>query len=448
VAAAAGADVTLVERQGLGGNAVLTDVVPSKTVIATAEWLTIADRAAQLGIRDARGSDTGGAVHHTVDLAAVNERVTRLAARQSDDIHARLAREGVRVVKGAATLTSASTVAVDGDEFTADTVLLALGARPRVLPSARPDGERILDWTQLYALDAMPEHLIVVGSGVTGAEFAGAYLTLGARVTLVSSGERVLATQDPEAAAHVQDEFARRGMTVLGGARAASVETSGGGVSVSLTDGRVIEGSHCLMAIGSVPNTEGVGLADAGVEVDSKGFITVDRVSRTTARGVYAAGDCTGVFPLASVAATQGRIAMAHALGDAVTPIELGQVASTVFTLPEIAAVGATEKELTQRGIFFEVSKVDLAGNPRAKMLGIDSGFVKIFGHTVTGQILGAVVVGPRAGEHIFPLTLAVAHHLTVDDVASAFTVYPSLSGSIAEAARRLHSMTQTAARR
>ncbi|WP_291383135.1 NAD(P)H-quinone dehydrogenase [Demequina sp.] len=442
VAKAAGADVTLVERQGLGGNAVLTDVVPSKTVIATAEWLTIADRAGQLGIRDTRGHATGGANHHTVDLGAVNERVTRLADRQSSDIHARLEREGVVVVRGTAQLTSPSTVAVDGTELHADAILLALGARPRILPGCEPDGERIFTWTQLYALQELPEHLIVVGSGVTGAEFAGAYRTLGARVTLISSGDRVLATQDPEAAAAVQDEFARRGMTVLGGARAASVEAVAGGVRVTLADGRVIEGSHCLMAVGAVPNTEDVGLAHAGVDVDARGYIEVDRVSRTNAKGIYAAGDCTGVLQLASVAATQGRIAMAHALGDAVKPLDLREVASNVFTLPEIASVGATEADLQRRGIFYEVSRLDLARNPRAKMLGIEHGFVKIFGHTVTGQILGAVVVGPRAGESIFPLTLAVTHHLTVDDVASAFTVYPSLAGTIAEAARRLHTMT------
>lgn len=448
VARAAGAEVTLVERQGLGGNAVLTDVVPSKTVIATAEWLTIADRAGQLGIRDSRGRVTGGAGHHTVDLEAVNARVTALAERQSSDIHARLEREGVEVVRGSARLTSASTVAVGSDELHADAVLLALGARPRILPGCEPDGERVFTWTQLYGLKKLPEHLIVVGSGVTGAEFAGAYLTLGANVTLISSGDRVLATQDPQAATYVQDEFARRGMRVVGGARAQAVESSDSGVRVALADGRVIEGSHCLMAVGSVPNTEDVGLADAGVEVDARGYITVDRVSRTSARGVYAAGDCTGVLPLASVAATQGRIAMAHALGDAVKPLELSQVASTVFTLPEIASVGATEAELQQRGIFYEVSTLELARNPRAKMLGIENGFVKIFGHTVTGQILGAVVVAPRAGEHIFPLTLAVAHHLTVDDVASAFTVYPSLAGTTAEAARRLHTMTEGAAKR
>jgi pyruvate/2-oxoglutarate dehydrogenase complex dihydrolipoamide dehydrogenase (E3) component len=196
------------------------------------------------------------------------------------------------------------------------------------------------------------------------------------------------------------------------------------------------------MAVGSIPNTADTGLEGAGVNLNKHGYIEVDKVSRTSARGVYAAGDCTGVFPLASVAATQGRIAMAHALGDAVAPLDLGHIAANVFTTPEIASVGATEAQLKERGIFYEVSRLDLARNPRAKMLSIDQGFVKIFGHTVTGQVLGAVIVGSRAGEHIFPLSLAVSQHLTVDQIADAFTVYPSLSGTIAEAARRLHNMT------
>ncbi|MGC4174626.1 NAD(P)H-quinone dehydrogenase [Demequina sp.] len=440
VARKAGAEVTLIERQGLGGNAVLTDVVPSKTIIATAEWLTIAGRAPELGIADSEG--TADRLRSRVDMHAVNERIRKLVLKQSHDISLRMAKNDIQVVQGAGRLVSPTRVATDADEFEADAVLLALGASPRVIPGSEPDGERILTWTQLYDLTEIPEHLIVVGSGVTGAEFAGAYNLLGSRVTLVSSGDRVLASQDPEASSLITEVFARRGMTVLGRARAEKVVNQGDSVVVFLEDGRVVEGSHCLMAVGSVPNTSDVGLADAGVEVDSRGYITVDRVSRTSARGVYAAGDCTGVLPLASVAATQGRIAMAHALGDAVAPIELKTVAQNVFTAPEIASVGATENQLKERGIFYQVSRLDLARNPRAKMLGIDEGFVKIFGHTVTGQVLGAVIVGSRASEHIFPLALAVAQHLTVDDIAAAFTVYPSLSGTVAEAARRLHNMT------
>lgn len=443
VAAALGAEVTLIERQGLGGNAVLTDVVPSKTVIATAEWLTIADRAPQLGIRGEHGEATSGAGHHTVDLGAVNTRVAELVRKQSSDITSRLEHSGVRIMRGQARLDGADAVVVGDERIEVDNILLAVGARPRVVDGCEPDGERILTWTQLYGLDHVPEHLVVVGSGVTGAEFAGAYRTLGAEVTLISSGDRVLAREDPEAAEYVQHEFASRGMHVMGGTRASRVVNTGDGVRVTLNDGAVVEGSHCLMAVGSVPNTDALALDSAGVRLTPHGFIEVDRVSRTNVRGIYAAGDCTGVLPLASVAAAQGRIAVAHALGDAVAPIELSTVATNVFTVPEIAAVGASEADLKRRGIFYEVSRIDLARNPRAKMLGIDAGFVKIFGHTVTGQVLGAVVVGPRAGEHIFPLTLAVTHHLTVDDVASAFTVYPSLAGTIAEAARTLHRMTE-----
>lgn len=441
VAAKQGASVTLIERAGLGGNAVLTDVVPSKTIIATAEWLTIAQRAPDLGFRD--GDETPHVFEAPEpDIVAVNARIRELVQKQSHDIEARLWKNDVHVVTGVARVQSPTEVAVGGDTYEADAILLALGASPRTLAGCEPDGERVLTWTQLYDLDTIPEHLIVVGSGVTGAEFAGAYNLLGSRVTLISSGDRVLANQDPEASAHIQEVFAKRGMNVVGGARATRASAVGDGVSVVLDDGRVIEGSHCLMAVGSIPNTADVGLDEVGVERDASGYITVDRVSRTSVRGIYAAGDCTGVLPLASVAATQGRIAMAHALGDAVSPLELRHVSTNVFTMPEIASVGASERELQERGIFYEVSRLDLARNPRAKMLGIDQGFVKVFGHTVTGQILGAVIVGPRASEHIYPLSIAVARHLTVDDVAASFTVYPSLSGTVAEAARRLHNMT------
>lgn len=442
VARKRGAEVTLIERQGLGGNAVLTDVVPSKTVIATAEWRTIADRAPSLGIRAKDGSDTAEFSEHSVDMAAVNERIQKLVLKQSFDIATRLAQYDVRVVDGTAQLVSPTVVETEDDRFDADAVLLALGARPRTLPTCEPDGKRILTWTQLYDLTELPEHLIVVGSGVTGAEFAGAYRILGSEVTLISSGDRVLSNQDPEASALITEIFAARGMKVLGGTRASAAVNTGDGVKVTLSDGTEVLGSHCLMAVGSIPNTAGVGLEEAGVNLDKSGYIEVDKVSRTSARGVYAAGDCTGVFPLASVAATQGRIAMAHALGDAVAPLDVGNISANVFTTPEIASVGATEEQLKRRGIFYEVSRLDLVSNPRAKMLGIDQGFVKLFGHTVTGQILGAVIVGSRAGEHIFPLSLAVAQHLTVDHVADAFTIYPSLSGTISEAARRLHNMT------
>ena len=430
-----GADVTLVERDGLGGSTVLTDCVPSKTLIATSDLLTEVASAAELGVDLNSG--------FSADLARVNERVLRLAAAQSDDIAERVAAAGVTIINGSARFVDDGSVVADtaaGEvPLHADGVLIATGAHPRVIDSAQPDGERIFTWDQVYALGELPEHLIVVGSGVTGAEFASAYNGLGARVTLVSSRDRVLPGEDPDAANLIEDVFTRRGMTVLGNSRMESVTRHGDEVRVRLTDGREVTGSHCLLALGSIPNTAGLGLEHPGVALNDGGFVTVDKVSRTSVPGVYAAGDCTGVFMLASVAAQQGRIAMAHLLGDKVNPLDLSKISSNIFTSPEIATVGISAKQIESQGLFVDTALLPLAGNPRAKMQGIHDGFVKLFARQGTGTVIGGVVVGPRASELIHPLSLAVSLALTSDDVAEAFTVYPSLSGSVAEAARRLH---------
>ncbi len=342
------------------------------------------------------------------------------------------------MITGNGRLVDTGVVAVGETRLTADVVLIATGAHPRVLPGAVPDGERILDWRQIYDLSEVPQQLIVVGSGVTGAEFASAYQALGSQVTLVSSCQRVLPHEDEDAAMVLEDVFRRRGMTVLSRSRAAAVKRSGDGVVATLEDGRTVAGSHCLLTVGMVPSTVGVGLEDAGIRLDERGFVEVDRVSRTSVRGVYAAGDCTGLLMLASVAAMQGRIAMWHALGEAVTPLRLSHVAATIFTDPEIATVGVTHAAVAAGEVNARVVKLPLATNPRAKMQGSRDGFVKLFARRGTGMVLGGVVVGPRASELILAVSLAVGQQLTVDQMAHTFAVYPSMSGSITEAARRL----------
>lgn len=439
VAAQLGAQVTVIDRDGLGGAAVLTDVVPSKTLIAAAEILTRAVEGARLGLQF-DGADTSYA-RVGVDLPKLNARIRDLASRQSADISERLRTEGITLVSGAGYLRSANEVGVHGtdDVFPADIVLLATGARPRELAGAQPDGERILTWKQLYDLEALPSHLIVVGSGVTGAEFASAYHGIGSKVTLVSSRDHVLPGQDADAAQVIEDVFERRGITVLGKSRAETVTNTGSGVNVTLADGRVLEGSHCLMAVGSLPNTENLGLDTVGVATSISGHIVVDKVSKTSVRGIYAAGDCTGVLMLASVAAMQGRIAMWHALGDTVKGLDLNTVSANIFTDPEIATVGCTQAQVDSGEVDAETLLLPLVGNPRAKMQNIRDGFVKVFCTTANRTVIGGVVVAPKASELIYPLTIAVEKHLSVDDLATSFTVYPSLTGSIAEAARRLH---------
>jgi dihydrolipoamide dehydrogenase len=442
VAASLGAQVTIIERAGLGGSAVLTDVVPSKTLIATADLMTRVAEAGELGVKfDVDGGDFVPVMR--ADLKHINDRLLNLARSQSKDIHDGLEHQGVRILAGSGRLLDNHTievVTVDGTEIVeADTILLAVGAHPRELATARPDGDRILNWTQIYDLDELPEDLIVVGSGVTGAEFASAYNGLGSKVTLISSRDRVLPGSDVDAAVVLEEVFERRGVRVLSRSRAETVERSGDGVVVTLSDGTKVTGSHCLLCLGSIPNTAGIGLEEAGVALGEGGHIKVDGVSRTSAPNIYAAGDCTGVLPLASVAAMQGRIAVAHFMGDTVTPLKLHQVASNIFTSPEIANVGVSEAEIDSGKYQGDVIKLSLRSNARAKMRNHKDGFVKIFARKGSGTVIGGVVVGPNASELIFPIAIAVKQKLHVDDVASTFTVYPSLTGSISEAARRLH---------
>lgn len=431
VARAAGASVRLVSESGLGGAAVLTDVVPSKGLISVGEVLTQFRESERLGI--------GSGQLPAADLSAVNARLLRLASAQSRDIEAKLRAAGVELVFGRATLVARDRVEVAGQgELEADAVLLATGARPRLLSTAPVDGERVLTWQQLYQLTELPRRLIVVGSGVTGAEFASAYRALGAEVVLVSSRAHVLPGEDQDAAAVLEGVFARRGIEVVSQARAKQVRRLGDEVEVELEDGRRVLGSHCLLAVGSVPQTEGLGLATVGVATDERGFIKVDRVSRTSVAGVYAAGDCTGVLPLASVAAMQGRIAMHHALGSAVSPLDLGRVSANVFTDPEIATVGVTARDIARGEVEADVVMLPLATNARAKLQELEDGFVKLFCQPTSRVVLGGVVVAPRASELIHPIALAVSNRLTATDLAATFTVYPSLTGSIAEAARQL----------
>ncbi|MCI6583635.1 MAG: NAD(P)H-quinone dehydrogenase [Mobiluncus sp.] len=437
-----GARTILIEEQGPGGSAVLTDVIPSKTLIASSVWMDNVRRAGELNIIEEGSS-------YTADVLGIFQRVGRMAAAQSEEITHRLTEDGVEIIHGRGEVCPETgengmrIVKVGERRFEANAVIIATGARPRKLDRAMPDGKRILTWKQIYSLKEVPEHLIVVGSGVTGAEFASAFNSVGVKVTLVSSRDRVLPNDDPDAARLIEEVFKKNGVNIFPNSRAEAARVEDDKVIVTLHDGREIEGSHVLMAVGAIPNTDKMGLEEAGVELDERGFIKTDRVSRTTANRIYAAGDCTGVFLLASVASAQGRLAIAHALGDAVEPLELSQVSSNIFTNPEIAAVGVTQAQVDSGEVDCVSVILPIARNARARMRGIDEGFVKLFARRRTRTIAGAVICIQYAGEFIFPLTLAVKNRLTVDQFAGTFTIYPSISGTITEAARSLHKMVE-----
>ncbi|HJD79320.1 MAG TPA: NAD(P)H-quinone dehydrogenase [Corynebacterium pollutisoli] len=438
-----GADVTIIEERGIGGSSVLLDCVPSKSFIAGTGIKTDLRRADDMGLNSLLG-------RARIHLPALNQRVKNLAEEQSDDIAVQLERAGVKFVNGRGRFAESqidqvhheiTATLADGSEevYEADLVLIATGATPRILPNAKPDGERILTWQQVYDLEETPDHLIVVGSGVTGAEFVSAFAELGVKVTMVASRDRILPHDDADAADVLEHVLSQRGVSLEKHARVESVtRTDDGGVCVRTSDGREIFGSHAIMSIGSIPATEGLCLENVGVKTADSGHIKVDRVSRTNVAGIYAAGDCTDLFPLASVAAMQGRMAMYHALGEGVTPIRLKTVATAVFTRPEIAAVGVTHAQVENGDVSARAVVLPLQSNPRAKMRSLKHGFVKLFCRRNSGLVIGGVIVAPTASELILPIAIAVSNNLTVKQLAEVFAVYPSLSGSITEAARRL----------
>jgi NAD(P)H dehydrogenase (quinone) len=440
VAAELGAEVTIVTDEGLGGNSVLWDCVPSKALIVAADAMGWVHKADRMGVHIAGLEEVDRTV---VDFPQVAANVLELGATQSRDIERRVRSGGIDLVRGRGRITATNEVTAtgpDGAEYRleADHLLVATGSTPRVLPFFEPDGERVLVGRQIYTLPEVPEHLVIVGSGATGAEYAHAFRRFGSEVTLVSSRDLIMPTEDPDAAQVIEDVFERRGTTILRNARAVSCERRGEGVVVGLGDGREVAGSHALFTVGQVPNSHDIGLDVCGVEVAHGGGIHVDAVGRTSSRWIYAAGDVTGRIMLASVAAMQGRTAMWHALGEAVQPIRWDSVAATIFTDPEVATVGLSPAEATAAGYPIETARLDFASNPRAKMIhGVD-GFVKVHAMVGSGTVVGGVVVSTRASDLIQPLAVAVQNRLSVAQLAQTMTVYPSMAGSVAECARML----------
>lgn len=430
VAAELGAEVTLVDRDGIGGACVLWDCVPSKTLASTAEAVGALEHASAMGLLQAEVP--------RVDLSAVAKRITVLAQAQSDDIAAKVREAGVRIVAGTGRFSGPYEIEAEGERIGFDVAVVATGSRPRELAAAKPDGVRILNARQVYGVPDAPDRLVIVGSGATGAEFACAFNRLGVEVTLVSSRDRVLPSEDEDAARVLGSVFERRGIRIIKGARATAAVASDVGVAVSLADGSIVEGSHALFTVGQIPNSSGLNLEAAGVEVSTEGAIPVDGVSRTNARHIYAAGDVTGGVMLASTAAMQGRIAIWHAMGQAVAPLRKDAIAATVFTDPEIATVGLSEPAAAARGLQTSSVFQPLATNARAKMGELHDGFVKVLCLPGSGTVIGGTIVAPHASDLVLPLSVAVHARLNVSQLAQAFSIYPSLGGSVQEAARRL----------
>jgi dihydrolipoamide dehydrogenase len=432
-AARLGAKVTLIERDIVGGAAHLWDCIPSKTMIATGGALSFSHRLSGMGLEN---------FNPHLDLDAQRARIAAIETHLHDAVVDLLTSQGVRMIRGTGRIKGPHDIIVETEEgieeLSADAILLSTGSRPRVPDWAQPDGERVLTTRQAYPPPVLPEHLVVIGSGVTGVEFVHMFSSFGSKVTLIVSRQQVLPRKDAEVAAALEDELIQRGVRLFKGARAEGIELTDGGVAVTCDDGRVARGSHALLAIGSIPNSDGLGLEHAGVHVDEAGYVPINHHCQSNLPHIYAAGDLSGKLPLSSVAAMQGRKIAEHVMGLHTREhrhLDYDKAASAIFTEPEIADVGLAEAEAFATGRKIRVTKVPFSASPKALINDQTQGFVKLLSDPATGVVLGGSIVGRHAAELIAVIALAVTCNLKVTDIVESVLVHPSLSEALADAA-------------
>lgn len=434
-AARLGAEVVLIERDVIGGAAHLWDCIPSKAMIATGGALAFLERSEGMGLET---------VSPHIDTTNLSGRLSRIMGHLEKSNSELLSSQNVRIINGLGKLAGPTTVEVTTDDgatelLEADKILLSTGSRPRIPDWCSPDGERILTTRDAYPPPEIPEHLTVVGSGVTGVEFVHMFSSLGSKVTLIVSRQHVLPGKDPEVAYELEEDFISRGVRLLKGARSTSIERTedGTGVVVKCDDGRVVESSHALLAIGSIPNSDSLNLDAAGVEHEW-GYIPINDYAQSNVEHIYAAGDLSGKLPLSSVATMQGRKIAEHAMGvgsERSRHISYSKAASAIFTEPEIADVGVSEADAFAHGRKVRVTKVPFSASAKALINDDARGFVKLISDPATGVVLGGSIVGRHAAELISIIALCVQNQLTVQDLSETLFVHPTLSETLLEAA-------------
>jgi dihydrolipoamide dehydrogenase len=430
-----GAEVTMVERDLIGGAAHLLDCIPSKSMIATGGAMAFGRRLEGMGL---------DRIETVVDGSGLTARIESIKTTMSDNTRSILESQGVRLLHGTGRFVGPHAAEIDGvdgrETIEFDAALVATGSSPRIPAWCHPDGDRILTTRDCYPPKEFPESVTVIGSGVTGVEFVHMFSSFGATVTLVVSRQQVLPGKDPEVAAVLEEEFMRRGVKLLIGARAEAIDRTDDGqrVVVRCDDGRSVVSTHAVLAIGSVPNTVDIGLEAAGIDVDESGYIPITHHCVTNVPHIYAAGDVSGKLPLSSVAAIQGRKIAEHVMGGHTRShrhLDYDKAASAIFTEPEIADVGLAEAEAFSSGRKIRVTKVPFSVTAKAMINNDTRGFVKIISDPATGVVLGGSIVGRHAAELISVIALAVTANLTVTDIEESILVHPALSEALAEAA-------------
>jgi len=432
-AAQLGLKVALIEKEHLGGVCLNWGCIPTKALLRNAEVISLLGRGKEFGF-----TLTG----FEADFGAAVDRSRKVSERLVKGVGALMRKNQVEVIEGNGVLTSANTVEVtlaEGGTRTLETrnTIVATGGQARTIPGIEVDGERVMTYREAIVLRALPASAVVVGAGPIGMEFAHVWRSYGAEVTVVEMLPHALPLEDEEVSQEVERAFKRHKVRVLTSTRVQGVETTSNGVRVRVSGDegeQTLEAERALIAIGVRPNSEHLGLEQAGVQVE-RGNVVVDASLRTNVPGIYAIGDVTGKLPLAHVASAQGIVAAETIAGIDTVTLNYETMPRCTYCHPQVASFGLTEAQATKRGYEVGVGKFPFRANGKALGLGDYDGFVKIVADAVSGEILGAHLVGPEVTELLPELALAREWELTPEEIARTVHAHPTLSEALMEAA-------------
>lgn len=432
-AAECGAQVVLVEKGSVGGTCLNVGCIPTKALLAAGDTLQAVKKAKDFGI--AVQGDVG------VDYAAVMARKDKVVSTLIKGIEQTLAANGVELVRGTATIKSGSAVTVqttDGImEIETDAILIATGSEPSVPGFIPYDGKRIITSNEFLGLTELPESVLIAGGGVIGCEIGQFLARMGSKVTVIEMEPHILPQEDEDTAKALERQFRREKIKTLTGNAIASVSVTATGVAAELADGTVLEASLMLVSTGRRPYTEGLGLEQAGVVLDKRGFVVVNDSMKTNVDGIYAAGDVVPTLQLAHVATKEGFVAVDNMLGKQ-NVMDYRAVPRCVYTDPEVASVGRTEKELQTKGISYKIGRFDNIALGKAKASGTTDGFAKVLVDE-QDRIIGAALVGAHATDMLQVLTAAVQFGWTAERLGDCIFPHPTMSEGIMEALHDVH---------
>ncbi|MGA9532470.1 MAG: dihydrolipoyl dehydrogenase [Anaerolineales bacterium] len=427
--------VAIIDKQWLGGVCLNVGCIPSKALLNSAHVVhTVRERADEYGL---------AFDNLKIDYPTAVKRSRAAADRLTKGVGFLMKKHEVDVHMGTAVFKGPKEIELTDDDggtktLTADDIVIATGAQAALIPGIEIDGERVLTYLEAILQESLPESVVIVGAGPIGLEFATLWNSYGVDVTIVEMLPRLAPNEDEEVSKEIAKAFKSRGIDFLTGHRVEGIEVLKTKIKVTVSDGeeeKVVDGEQALVAIGWKPNTGGLGLEAAGVELDERGFVAIDERMSTNVDGIWAIGDVTGKMMLAHVASAMGIIAAENIAGAETITLDYEMMPRATFCQPQIASFGLTEEQARERGFDVNVSRFPFQVNGKALGMGERTGFVKLITDNKYGEILGAHLVGPEVTELLPELTISQMMELTPAEIARNVHAHPTLSETLMEVA-------------